>query len=302
MVITKNPCKLCKKLGNDKNLIKCKLCSEFSHYKCNFLTSLDAQLIKNNENWQCLDCSRKMFPFAELNDYKLHNVTSDIPWYSTNNDKLSFKPPHNLTDLYNKFNDLTNNINEESDDHVNCRYYNIDEIKDLSKEIDDKSLSLFHLNISSLNKHIDNLENLLTSSNIDFDIIRISETRISDSYYASKLNLNNYSLKRCSTAFSAGGTGLYIKKSRPYISTHDLNIIKTNQLESVFIEIINPKKSNIIIGCIYRHPGMDLNEFNEEFLNVVLQKLSKENKSVFLMGDFNVDLLKFDKHHLINEF
>ena len=47
---------------------------------------------------------------------------------------------------------------------------------------------------------------------------------------------------------------------------------------------------------------MDLNEFNEEFLNVVLQKLSKENKSVFLMGDFNVDLLKFDKHHLINEF
>ena len=156
-----------------------------------------------------------MFPFPGLNDYNLHNVTSDIPWYSTNNDKLSFKPPHNLTDLYNKFNDLTNSINEESDDQVNCRYYNIDEIKDLSKGIDDKSLSLFHLNISSLNKHIDNLENPLTSSNIDFDIIGISETRISDSYYASKLNLNNYSLEQCPTASNAGGTILYIKKFTP---------------------------------------------------------------------------------------
>ena len=41
---------------------------------------------------------------------------------------------------------------------------------------------------------------------------------------------------------------------------------------------------------------MNLNEFNNNYLNILLQKISKEKKNVFLLGDFNVDLLKYDKH------
>ena len=47
---------------------------------------------------------------------------------------------------------------------------------------------------------------------------------------------------------------------------------------------------------------MDLDEFNDNYLNTLLDKISKENKSVFLLGDFNVDLLKYDKHAPTNEF
>ena len=47
---------------------------------------------------------------------------------------------------------------------------------------------------------------------------------------------------------------------------------------------------------------MNLNEFNDNYLNIVLQKNSKEKKSVFLLGDFNVDLLKYDKNAGTNEF
>ena len=68
------------------------------------------------------------------------------------------------------------------------------------------------------------------------------------------------------------------------------------------LEISNPKRSNIKIGCIYRHPNMDLDEFNDNYLNSVLDKISKENKSVFLFGDFNVYLLKYEKHAPSNEF
>ena len=81
-----------------------------------------------------------------------------------------------------------------------------------------------------------------------------------------------------------------------------MNIYKSAELESTFIEIINHKKSNIIVGCIYRHPAMDLNEFNDYYLNELLHKLSSENKSVILLGDFNVDLMKYDNHHSTNEF
>ena len=47
---------------------------------------------------------------------------------------------------------------------------------------------------------------------------------------------------------------------------------------------------------------MNLNEFNDNYLNILLQKISKEKKNVFLLGDFNVDLLKYDKNAGTNEF
>ena len=40
---------------------------------------------------------------------------------------------------------------------------------------------------------------------------------------------------------------------------------------------------------------MDVNEFNEDFLNPLLEKLASMNKSVYLMGDFNIDLMKIDR-------
>ena len=47
---------------------------------------------------------------------------------------------------------------------------------------------------------------------------------------------------------------------------------------------------------------MDLDEFKDNYLNTLLGKITKENKSVFLFGDFNVDLLKYDKHAPTNAF
>ena len=112
----------------------------------------------------------------------------------------------------------------------------------------------------------------------------------------------NYSYEFCPTESSARGTLLYIRNLLSYKPQNDLSVYKPTKLESSFIEISNPKRSNIIIGCIYRHPNMDLDEFNDNYLNTLLDKISKENKSVFLLDDFNVDLLKYGKHAPTNEF
>ena len=72
--------------------------------------------------------------------------------------------------------------------------------------------------------------------------------------------------------------------------------------ESIFIDILNPKRSNIITGCIYKHPSMNLNDFNTKYLNNLLDKISKEQKSVFLLGNFNVNLLNYNNHNPTNEF
>ena len=79
---------------------------------------------------------------------------------------------------------------------------------------------------------------------------------------------------------------------------NDLNIYyKKGTLESTFIEIVSPRKSNIIVGIIYRHPSMDLNDFNCSYLNKLFENVSKEQKSVFLLRDFNVNLLNYNEHN-----
>ena len=47
---------------------------------------------------------------------------------------------------------------------------------------------------------------------------------------------------------------------------------------------------------------MNINEFNNDYLNEILDKLSKENKTIFLLGDFNINLLNYDIHPPTNEF
>ena len=47
---------------------------------------------------------------------------------------------------------------------------------------------------------------------------------------------------------------------------------------------------------------MDLTDFNCNFLNKLLQNISKQQKSVFLLGDFNVNLLSVNEHNQTDEF
>ena len=47
---------------------------------------------------------------------------------------------------------------------------------------------------------------------------------------------------------------------------------------------------------------MNINEFNDDYLNELLDKLSKENKTIFFLGDFNINLLDYDIHPPTNEF
>ena len=164
-------------------------------------------------------------------------------------------------------------------------------------------MSLFHINTCSLSKNIEELEYLLDKTKIDFDVIGISESRIKkDKSPINSINLKGYSHESCPTESAAGGTLLYISNNLSYKPRNDLCIYKSTELESTFIEILSAKKTNVIVGCIYRHPHMDLNEFNDYYINNLLDKLSKENKTVFLLGDFNIDLLNYDQHSLTNEF
>ena len=304
MINHSNTCPICQKKINLKSSIKCNLCNSISHYKCNKLSFVDSQLLKNDNDWLCYLCSKDLFPFTDLTEPKFITVNACSIKYSVDDDdsRLILQPSQNLSSLYNDFNNLSHTVNENSENLINCKYFDIADINNL-EIINNSSLSLFHLNIASLPKHIHCLEELLASMKIDFDIIAISESRINkNNVSAHNIVLQNYSFDHCPTESTAGGTALFINNNLSFSPRHDLTIYKPFQLESNFIEIVNPKRTNIIIGCIYRHPNMDLSDFIENYLSILLDKISKENKTVYLLGDFNVDLLKYDQHNLTNDF
>ena len=113
--------------------------------------------------------------------------------------------------------------------------------------------------------------------------------------------LKGYSHESCSTEYATGGTLLYISSNLTYKRRNDLFIYKFAEIRSTFIEILSPKKTIVIVGYIYGHPHMNFNEFNDYYINNLLDKLSMQNKTVFLLGDFNIDLLIMTNiHSLMN--
>ena len=73
----------------------------------------------------------------------------------------------------------TNFFNDKLDD-IESPYYSQDELIQLSKHFDAQTFSIFHLNIRSLNKNIENLKNLVSLLKGHFKVIVLSETWCGD--------------------------------------------------------------------------------------------------------------------------
>ena len=114
-------------------------------------------------------------------------------------------------------------------------------------KIKPNSLSLLHS--CYLNKNFEDLEYLLKATSKNFDVIAISESRIlRDTNLSKNINICNYSVEFTPTESQADGALLYINKLS-YKLRQDLCVYKSSELESTFIEIINPKKqiSSLIV-------------------------------------------------------
>ena len=83
------------------------------------------------------------------------------------------------------------------------------------------------------------------------------------------------------TESSKGGMLLYINKNLRYRSKSDLTLYKSKEIGSCFNEILESKKKNTIVGCIYKHPNVPVGEFTNDFLQPLLEKLSFEKRKLF---------------------
>ena len=62
----------------------------------------------------------------------------------------------------------------------------------------------------------------------------------------------------------AGGVALYVSKALTSFPRSDITL-DMPLVESVWVEIATPKNQKpILVGCIYKHPGANIDEFNRK--------------------------------------
>ena len=149
--------------------------------------------------------------------------------------------------------------NIDNENLPNCKYRDISCFSNLNVELKSKCLSFFHLNINPLSKNSDYFNHLINKLKLEFNILSISVSRILKSQSLStNVSLQNYAIEQTPTESTVGGALLYINKRHSFKTRPDLAIYKPKKLESISVEVVLFKKSNLIVGCIYKHPCMDI--------------------------------------------
>ena len=180
----KDPCGICSKsVAINHRAIQCDICDRWIHIKCQHLDAKDYQLYQDNPDieFTCVPCISDIFPYTKLNDIQF-DVAVKKGVNFREDDVANLMPSGNYKTLFDQLNlAIQNSLAELGDDSLdpphNCQYYSTDDfLKQKFKS--DKSFSVFHINIHSIDLHIEELRTALQLLDFKFDFICISESMI----------------------------------------------------------------------------------------------------------------------------
>ena len=233
-------CGVCRKNVNiNHRAVQCDQCNNWVHIKCNGITPKDYESLKNedqNRPWTCLTCAvlqtAEIFPFGLIgNDISL--TMNGLDNLCCINNIPNYHPLHNLNSFVKEHNII-------------------------------KSLALYHVNINSSDKHIDELRTVLAYPNINWDIIAISETG-NNLMISREISILMPLISTSQPSKSRkGSVGLYINNKLNHFERDDMKV-QTNEFETVWFELINKHENNILCCCTHRHPDSDPMKFIERF-------------------------------------
>ena len=170
---------------------------------------------------------------------------------------------------------------------------------------DAQDLSILYLNIVSLPHNMNDLLIFLSRLDKKPDLITFSETKITDivnTYYHPYLE--GYTYHGISSKTYFGSVGVFIRNSLIFNIRTDLNCSERALFEMIWFDIssndINARKSTV--GIVYRHHGKpSIPCFTSKMKNII-QKLNREKANYYILGDFNINLIKTDDEYNISDF
>ena len=156
--------------------------------------------------------------------------------------------------------------------------------------INESGLHVGHLNVYHLFNKVHDVYTFLCKQCPFIHLFGLSETRFN--YYVSdeSIAIPHYTIysrdivKQCET-----GLALYVYNSIQNITTRHTDL-ESQCIESLWVEIRNPKTPSLLVGYVYRNPAATYERY-DEFVTM-LDKVSESKDNVLLLGDFNIDPLK----------
>ena len=76
-----------------------------------------------------------------------------------------------------------------------------------------------------------------------------------------------------------GGTELFVHNESTYKIGDNLILTFPGEIESTATEVSFQNQKNFLCLCVYWHPHMSINKFNEDYLDEFLLLSSKENNN-----------------------
>ncbi len=105
-----------------------------------------------------------------------------------------------------------------------------------------------------------------------------------------------------------GGVGIYVGCNIPYSVAPMYSVFSDRLFESIFVEL-NLPSTKLIVGSVYRpninHPNLTQTEQLTQSLDLLsnlLSQLSSTNANVRILGDFNIDVLKYNTSGVASEY
>ena len=243
-------------------------------------------------------------PFAHvLDDEVLHlNVDNTVPMGIDDLNQITFNQFHEICNRYNSdFDPDLNNFHNVKDNLEKCKYYFNDDFSH-DKLLNNNEFSILSLNINSIPHNLIKFCNDFVNTTANFfDVMGFCETKLIDEI-DNLYEINGYNKFTSNKTRHEGGLALYVnEKYKNVIVRDDLNR-KRDHIETLFVEIEILKNNNNVICCeLYRKPSSNIVDFIDD-LEQILEILSCENKKIYIMGDFNVNLFNCHINNHVRDF
>jgi len=180
-------------------------------------------------------------------------------------------------------------------------YIEESKLNDFFKFDGGSAINLMHINCRSLKKNFREIVNFLGLLSKPLAAIAVTETWLNASNQETFPITGYKFVSQIRNDKIGGGVGIFIDINLSYKIRSDLCRM-SSYIECLFIEIPQTGKQNIFIGCIYRPPNSDTDQFNSEIVQLLKIIDGEKKKIAFIAGDFNLDLVKQEKHAQTSEF
>ena len=154
-----------------------------------------------------------------------------------------------------------------------------------------KSLVIAHVNVNSLGEKCDYFRDLL-SKNL-FDVLCITETKLSEYFVTHDLHVDGYRLHRKDKDRNSGGIVVWVRSDIPHFRDTALEFsVENAHIESLVINM-SVRKEQWYLLTTYKNPKVS-NELYVEKLSYFYNELlsGSKAKEIVMLGDVNINLLQ----------